>query len=175
MPRGTLFLIVGPSGAGKDTLINAARARLPTSMFVFPRRTITRSAGAGEDHMPIDLATFETRERSGAFALSWRAHGLAYGIDVAIVEALASGKHVVANVSRAIVAEARVKFDPVRVIEITASPATLAARLEARGREQRSEIEDRLSRRSDTPADITIVNDAALAQAVEKFTTALQG
>lgn len=174
-PRGTLFLVVGPSGAGKDSLIAAARERLDAG-YLFPKRVITRAAGtAGEDHIGIDDDAFERRERSGAFALSWRAHGYRYGIPAAIEDALAAGTNVVVNVSRAVSDEARAKVAPVRVIEVTASPAVLAERLRKRGRESEAEIAERLKRHEPVKADAVIKNDAALETAVASFVAALQG
>ena len=80
--EGVLFLIVGPSGVGKDTLIESARETLAQdSQFVFARRVITRPAEAGgEAHEAISEADFHRAEETGAFMASWRAHGLAYGI-----------------------------------------------------------------------------------------------
>lgn len=172
--RGTLFLIVGPSGAGKDTLIKAARPLLGPR-FLFPPRTITREAGPGEDHEPASLAAFEARERAGHFALSWRAHGLCYGITMSIAGALRDGDHVVVNVSRAVVTHARARFAPVRVILVTAPAEALRARLLARGREAAEDVAARLDRAAAVDADATIVNDGAPEPAVAAFVAALQG
>ncbi len=172
---GTLFLIVGPSGVGKDTLIAAARERLRNG-YAFPRRTITRPGQAGgEDHIPMDAATFEQQERSGAFALSWRAHGIAYGVPAAIADDLARGIHVVVNVSRTVAAEAKARFAPTRVVLVTASPEVLRARLQARGRDLASDIDERLDRAPSVAADTIIANDGALEPAIEAFVAALKG
>jgi ribose 1,5-bisphosphokinase len=173
--RGTLFLIVGPSGAGKDTLIAAARTALD-ARFVFPRRVITRpSEPDGEDHEVTDELSFAARERAGAFALSWRAHGLAYGIPASIAEELAAGKHVVANVSRAVVAVARARFVRTHIILVTAPAEVLRARLEARGREGGAAIDERLGRAQDVAPDSVIVNGGAAETAAQAFLAVLKG
>jgi len=175
MSRGTLFLVVGPSGAGKDALIAAARERLGSG-FVFPKRVITRPAGgADEDHVSVDDTSFERDERNGAFALSWRAHGLRYGIPAAIENALASGTNVVVNVSRGVVEDARARIAPVRVIEVTAPPAVLAERLRRRGRESVAQIAERMEPGKAVSADAVVVNDGALETAVTAFLAALEG
>lgn len=122
-----LVLVVGPSGAGKDTLLNAAREAFHGDPRVhFARRVITRPADPdGENHEPVTEAEFAARD----FALSWSAHGLRYGI-----AAVDTAPVVVANVSRGVIAQAAAHH-AVRVIEVTASPELLAARLAARGRE----------------------------------------
>ena len=101
-------LVVGPSGAGKDTLLDAARGALAGDpRFRFVRRVITRPADpGGEDHEPVTEADFATRD----FALQWQAHGLRYGIPADIAVDLAAGLVVVANVSRAIIAEPPTAF-----------------------------------------------------------------
>ena len=173
--RGTLFLIVGPSGSGKDTLIAAARERLGAG-YVYPRRTITRPADAGgEDHLAETAAGFEARESAGDFALTWRAHGLTYGIPASIDEELARGQHVVVNVSRTAVPEARKRFAPARVVLVTASPDTLRTRLVARGREDADALVERLERAPPVDADVIIMNDGALHTAGDAFVDALKG
>jgi ribose 1,5-bisphosphokinase len=173
--RGTLFLIVGPSGAGKDSLIQAARGALD-ARFVFPRRVITRPAGDGtEDHVALDGDTFAHHERTGAFALSWQAHGHSYGVPASIGADLAAGRHVVVNVSRAVVEAAKARFKPTRVIEVTAPPHLRAERLRKRGREAGGALDARLARERSVTADVTIVNDGALETAVTAFQSALRG
>jgi len=175
--RGTLFLVVGPSGAGKDTLI-AAAARARPDLFV-PRRVVTRSDTAGGEEIDsVDPREFEDMERAGAFALSWRAHGLAYGIPAELEGALSAGRDALVNVSRGVVDAARARFAPVRVIAITAEPGVLADRLAARGREDAGEIEARLVRSGlalPEGPDVTLIrNDAGLAAAEAALIAATQ-
>src|ERR1700722_14225051 len=136
-----LVLVVGPSGAGKDTLLDAARWALTDDpRFRFVRRVIPPPADAGgEAHEPVTEAEFATCD----FALAWQAHGLHYGIPADIAADLDAGRVVVANVSRGVIAEAA-RWFPVRVIEISAPPQVLAARLAARGRESASDVAARL-------------------------------
>ncbi len=145
---GTLVLVVGPSGAGKDTLIGgAAEALKDDPRFVFPRRIITRPQDAGgEPHIAQSPETFAEAEKAGAFALSWRAHDLAYGIPGAIRADLRAGRHVIVNVSRGVIDTARQAFPRVRVIAVTVPREVLAERLAARGREDAADIARRLER-----------------------------
>jgi phosphonate metabolism protein PhnN/1,5-bisphosphokinase (PRPP-forming) len=172
-----LILIVGPSGAGKDTLLLAARARLTGDGRVrFARREVTRpETPGGEPHLPVDRATFAARREAGAYALWWEAHGLAYGIPADIAADLARGVTVVASVSRAVIAEAASRF-AVRVVEITAPRDVLAARLAARGREGAEDIERRLQRSVDLPEGVelvTVMNDASVAEGCERLLAAM--
>jgi len=167
-----LVLVVGPSGAGKDTLLEAARVALAhDARFRFARRVITRPADAGgEAHEAVTEAEFATRR----FALQWRAHGLRYGIPA---EAIEPGIVTVANVSRTVIAEAARRF-PVRVIEVTAPAEVLASRLVARGREAAGDVAQRLARSVALPDDVivdTVVNDGPLEQGMRKFMAALLG
>ena len=133
--RGTLFLIVGPSGAGKDSLIAGARAALADNGdFVFARRSITRPAATErEDHETLAADEFLRRAQNGAFMLSWRVYDTDYGIAASYEAELAAGRHVIANVSRTIAAAAVAYYAPAHVIQVTAPRAVLEKRLRERG------------------------------------------
>ncbi len=172
-----LILIVGPSGAGKDTLINGVRAALRDQPSVrFVRRVITRAAGGEEVHESVTEAAFLQRQEAGEFALSWRAHGLYYGVPADIGLDLAQGRAVIANVSRAVVAEAAKRF-PVAVIEVSAPADVLARRLAARGREDAVDVARRLSRAIELPLPverISVVNDGTPEQGIRRLLAAIR-
>jgi ribose 1,5-bisphosphokinase len=177
--RGRLVLVVGPSGVGKDSVIEGVRARLGGEGGVLvARRMVTRPSGDGEDHDSCDPETFDALEKAGAFALSWRAHGLAYGIPIAVEDQRARGRDVIANVSRTVVEDARRRLPPVMVVEITAPPDVLAARIAARGRGSDRSAAERVGRSAGIPAvrpDLVVDNGGALEAAVERMAAALAG
>jgi ribose 1,5-bisphosphokinase len=175
---GRLILVVGPSGAGKDTLIEAARHALAVDhRYLFPRRIITRPASAAENNIVADETGFLGVRERGGFALAWSAHGHWYGIPAAIDADLARGAHVVINVSRTVVAEARRRWPDVTVIEVTAPSEVLAARIAARGRSSDGAGPQRLARRfeaGDRPvADRVIDNGSELDTAITAFLSAI--
>ena len=176
---GVLAAVVGPSGAGKDTLMEAARAALAGDAgFVFLRRAITRPAGAGgEDHRPMTRGDFLAAREAGRFALWWEAHGLLYGLDREEVEgALAAGRVAVANLSRGALAEAAARF-PLRVLEVTAPAAVLAARLAGRGREDAGDIARRLAREAALPGGLPVdrvMNDSTVEAGAARLLHALR-
>lgn len=158
---GTLLLVVGPSGAGKDTLIDIARARFAGDLRVlFARRLVTRPSGTGEAHGTLSEAEFDALLAEGRFPLSWRAHGLSYALGPEVAEVIAQGGVVVANGSRATLPEARRRFARVRVVHVTAPVPVRAARLAMRGRESADDIAERLARAPelDVAPDLTIDN-----------------
>jgi phosphonate metabolism protein PhnN/1,5-bisphosphokinase (PRPP-forming) len=162
--------VVGPSGAGKDTLMDGARAVLAGDpRFLFARRVITRPAEAGgEDHLPAITAEFARMRDQGAFALWWDAHGLSYGIPAGIAAQAGQGRVVVANLSRGVLADAAARF-PLLVLEITAPLELRAARLAARGRESVEDVARRLSREAPLPDGLNIrrvVNDGSPEQGI---------
>ncbi|MBX3581700.1 MAG: phosphonate metabolism protein/1,5-bisphosphokinase (PRPP-forming) PhnN [Rhizobiaceae bacterium] len=146
--NGAFVAVVGPSGAGKDTLIAHAKAALSEEPKVdFVRRVITRSCdGSTEIHDSMSDAEFVEAEKKGAFALSWEAHGLRYGIPSSVDGALHAGHVAIANLSRGALPALRERYANVAVVEVTADPEILASRLAGRGRETKEEILSRLAR-----------------------------
>ncbi|MDA7085998.1 phosphonate metabolism protein/1,5-bisphosphokinase (PRPP-forming) PhnN [Pseudomonas sp. SA3-5] len=144
---GRLIYLMGPSGSGKDSLLNAVRERLAARDCQIARRVITRSAEAvGEDAVVVGLADFERQEADGAFAMSWRANDLAYGIPRQIDEWLAAGQDVLVNGSRAYLGRARQCYPGLIGVVLTVDIDVLRERLLARGRETPEQIEQRLAR-----------------------------
>jgi ribose 1,5-bisphosphokinase len=142
-----LIYLMGPSGSGKDSLLEAAHERLAERNCVIARRVITRSAEAvGEDAIGVTPAAFDQQEAAGGFALSWRANGLAYGIPKQIDDWLAAGQDVLVNGSRAYLPEARQRYPELIGVLLTVEPAVLRERLLRRGRESLEQIEQRLAR-----------------------------
>jgi ribose 1,5-bisphosphokinase len=178
--HGVFVAIVGPSGAGKDTVIAYARDRFVGNEGVeFVRRVITRpSDAASEDHDTLADAAFEEAEHAGAFAVSWSAHGLRYGLPAHLDETIGSGHVAVANVSRGAIALLQARYANVIVVEITASADILAQRLAARGRESRGEVLARLARSAElgggVAGAIAIDNSGQREEAGERFVAVLR-
>jgi ribose 1,5-bisphosphokinase len=157
--------------------MQAARERAGPLM-VFARREITRPADAGgENHIAVTTAEFEARRANGAYALSWRAHGLGYGVPATIRGERARGRTVVVNVSRQVLDLARRVFGEVRVVSLVADGDLLRARLFQRGRETDVEIAERVAGaaayRVEGPDVVVVRNDGTLADGLAAFMAAL--
>ncbi|MFJ2366895.1 phosphonate metabolism protein/1,5-bisphosphokinase (PRPP-forming) PhnN [Pseudomonas sp. NPDC087697] len=145
--RGRLIYVMGPSGSGKDSLIDAARDSLLQLNCVVARRVITRSAeSVGEDALGVSTEQFAQMRRKGSFALCWSANGLDYGIPSEIDQWLSEGRHVLINGSRGHLPEAMARYPTLLPILLTVKTDALRKRLERRGRESAEEIEARLER-----------------------------
>ena len=163
---GRLILVVGPSGAGKDTLIAGARtACAGDDSVIFPRRVITRASTAAEEHDTLSNDAFRQAAAAGDFALWWEAHGLCYGIPAAIEADIRARRTVVCNVSRTIAGPARRRYGSVSVVHVTAPPDVLRLRLAARERGSDGDLADRMGRSAfaecGLDADVVIENVGA--------------
>lgn len=178
-----LIYIIGPSGAGKDSLLNSLRQEMadmtalsdmtdktnPPPLY-FAKRTITRSHDqSNEDHEAVDTSNFESLMNSNAFAMHWFANGLHYGVRHQELAPMSEGTWVMVNGSRAYLEEAKRRFPELTVLLITAPIEVLRKRLLSRGRENEQAIEARLSRSQDValgPQDLCVSNGGSLAESV---------
>lgn len=174
MPQGTLLFVVGPSGAGKDTLIAEAMKRRPDLHLM--QRSITRPAVDAE-HEALSTEEFAARIRADQFSLHWDAHGRRYGISRDLDTVLSQGKSVILNGSRGIVTDVRERYDPLKIIQVTAPLDVLSKRLRARGREDADDIEYRLGRAERGAARgadvVDVANGGSLEDGVRAFLEAL--
>jgi ribose 1,5-bisphosphokinase len=170
---------MGPSGAGKDSVMGRARALLPPDAPVaFAHRYITRPAEAGgENHVALSAAEFALRRAHGLFAFHWHAHGNHYGIGREIYAWRSAGLTVVVSGSREHFQKLGGLDDDTWPVLITASPDKLAERLATRGREDAKAAVQRIGRGEAYDVNdhrlVTIVNDGALETAAEAFVSLL--
>ena len=176
---GRLVLVVGPSGAGKDTLLRLANAACtddPT--IVFPRRVITREASASEDNEEVSAGTFQEALARGEFAMHWEAHGHSYALSRTIDDDIRAGRTVVANVSRTVVAAMRRAYADVVVVSIAAPPNVLAERIALRARGSDGTLEARLQRTVEDASaapDVTILNVSSAEFHARQFVRIIKG
>jgi len=168
---GRVIAVVGPSGVGKDSVMEGLHAALPNAHLV--RRVITRDKDAGgEDFDAVSVAEFEELVRNGAFAIHWRAHGLSYGIPKMVKYQLGQSKDCLINFSRKMLRQAENIFPNVIVLNVTAAPETIAERLLSRNRETETEITKRLAQADKalpTGMDVRhLPNDGSLAETVAR-------
>ena len=175
---GIMAVVVGPSGAGKDTLMNLAARHFAGRPDVhFVRRVITREGDAGnEDHRSVSEVDFDAMEQAGAFAVSWEAHGLKYGIPADVTNELARGNLVIANGSRSVLHRFQAAFPRLKIINVTARREVLAERLMARGRESREDVMKRLDRSTitfDGSYDVTDIDNSGTLEDAERAIVAV--
>jgi len=175
---GHLILVVGPSGAGKDTLLAHVRdATRGDESVIVARRVVTRAATDAEDHDSLSESEFDRAIAAGAFALWWGAHGNRYGIPVAADDAIRAGRTVLCNVSRAVVAQARARYAHVTAVLVTAPADVLRQRLAARGRASDGDIGQRVARASavEVTPDVVIMNDGPVSEAAKRLLDLARG
>ncbi len=144
-----LFYLVGPSGSGKDSIINALRDKLQAdSSILIAHRYITRNCDdSAENHIALSVPEFTHRKRSGLFAMDWQANGCNYAVGNEVNTWLNMGFSVLFNGSRQQIPLARELFgERLRVIVLNVEPTVLAERLRKRGREHEHDIAARLRR-----------------------------
>lgn len=193
-----LIYVMGPSGAGKDSVMHYAHERINSAYsfswqsgcqgsrqmrpLMFARRYITRSKSqdttGSEDHYPVSLEDFQRLKTQNAFALDWESHGLHYGIPAEIHTFLIDGAVVVVNGSRKALPLAVNRFPNLLPVLIEARQEILQRRLESRKREGKADIARRLLQSElalpEVSGLIRIDNSFALTEAGEQFTAVVR-
>ena len=176
---GRLVLVVGPSGAGKDTLLGLAKAACADDTgIVFPRRVITRQASASEDNEEVSAATRQRASERGQVAVQCETYGHRYALSRAIDDDIRAGRSVVANVSRTVIAKMRRAYANVVVVQVTAPPNVLAERIALRARGSDGRLDQRLNRTVEDASaapDVTIVNVSSAEYHARQFVRIVKG
>lgn len=178
--QGRLILVIGPSGSGKDSLLQAARPVLEEQGMRIARRTITRSPESiGEEAIGVSAQTFQHMQAQGEFALHWQANGLSYGIAREMDDWLAAGESVVVNGSRGHLEQARTLYPDLLAICLDVEPRVLRERLLSRGRESAEEVEQRLMRSAQLSGSLPkcvwhLDNSGALGETVSALLAVLE-
>lgn len=100
--QGLLFVLIGPAGTGKNTLMNGVLSRvadlhqLPTATT----RPIRPAEVQGREHLFVDVAEFERMDRDGELIERQRVHGQHYyGVPKSTVEnAIAANRDLIADI-----------------------------------------------------------------------------
>ena len=172
---GTLFLVIGNSGSGKDSIMMGAMKKYPKDMKegFLTKRYITRPPSEFEDNYTITKEQFDEMDSQGGFALKWHIYHLDYGVPIEIDEWLEKGHPVFVNVSRTIIKEAREKYKNIKVIFIEVPFDITLQRVKNRGREKGELLDERIERakthQSFPDADFTVDNSGALDDAIDQF------
>jgi len=172
---GTLFLIVGNSGSGKDSIISGVIEKYPLNLkkIYNPKRYITRPPSKTEENIHITPIEFKKLSEQGQFAFEWHIYGLDYGIPTKIDEFLLKEHPVIVNVSRTIIKEARKSYKNLKVIFINVPLEITIDRLKERGREKEKYLDKRIHRARDhqefQEADYLIDNTGPLDYAVDRL------
>ena len=173
--QGTLILVVGNSGSGKDSIINGAVEKYPLDLkrVYIVKRYITRPPSETEDNYFISSKEFNAMSKQGKFALQWHIYGLDYGVPIDIEEWLKTGHTVIVNVSRTIINNTRKKYKNLKVIFIEVPFEITLQRLKIRERESEQELKERIERARNNQkfpeADFVVDNSGELDEAINQF------
>jgi len=172
---GTLFLLTGNSGSGKDSLISGLIENYPLNLkqIIAPKRFITRPPSESENNISITPKEFRELEEKGDFALSWHIYELDYGIPKHIEEWLEKGHPVLINVSRTVIDVARRKYKNTKVVFVEVPFEITLQRIRDRKRENEELLNRRIERARQNQklptADFSVNNSGELDDAISQL------
>jgi guanylate kinase len=147
MRKGNLFIISGPSGAGKGTLVKELPARVPdlwVSVSVTTRAP--RPGGVeGRDYFLVSAGEFDRLTETDGL-LEWaEVHGNRYGTPRAAVQRqIAEGRQVILEIDPQGAFQVKNVLPDSVLVFIVAPIDELQRRLEGRGSETKEQVERRL-------------------------------
>lgn len=148
MRVGHLFIISGPSGAGKGTLVRELVKRVPETWVSVSATTRTPRPGErdGVDYYFLTPAEFDARVRAGEFLEHAEVHGNRYGtLRRAVERRLSHGMDVILEIDPQGAFQVRKQMDRSRLIFVKApSTEDLEKRIRNRGAESDEQIRTRL-------------------------------
>ncbi|MFO8112397.1 MAG: guanylate kinase [Desulfosalsimonadaceae bacterium] len=174
-PKGKLFIVSAPSGAGKTTLCNALRKRFPALAYSVSHTTRAprKNETDGQDYFFISKERFEEKIKKGEWAEWAQVHGNYYGTCAGqLHELLAAGRHVLLDIDVAGATQIKALFpQSIAVFIMPPSIEDLERRLRSRGTDSDEEIRKRIAHAHKEIAgkdfyDHVVVNDR-LEEAIE--------
>lgn len=150
-----LFVITGPSGAGKDTIVKELRERFPELHVAVTATTRERRPGEAEgvDYFFLDVPTFLERLANDEFMESAQVYGKPYGVPRNQVrQALQREQDVILKVD--VQGAATIKERWPEAIVIFVSPATMDQLLDQLRRRKTSDPEDLMRRFGEARAEL---------------------
>jgi ribose 1,5-bisphosphokinase len=138
--QGTLFIITGNSGSGKDSIIKEIQKIWPVEKIPLrvATRYITRPSHESEPYVYLKPDVFNRLKNDRQFFLTWHIYGLDYGIGKEVFQWISQGIHVLVNVSRTVIPQARKLLPSVKVIFISVPLDITISRLNKRRRESKN-------------------------------------
>lgn len=168
-----LFFLVGPSGVGKDTLLNHLKMhQYSENQPLVAHRYITRPVRENdENHIELSDFDFNRRKQAGLFLFDWESHGYRYAVGREARKWVKEGQNVIVNGSRKYLSTALETYSKTTPIWITVSEQILRQRLTQRGRESAEEIELRIQRNRELESNkldscVYINNDQSIEDTV---------
>ena len=147
-PNGAMLVIIsGPSGVGKDTIIDALKLRPHDPDYHYVVTCTTRGMRPGEvdgvDYHFLDRETFAAQRAAGEFLEANEVHGNWYGTPRRQVrEALAEGRDVILKIDVQGAQEVKENVpEAVLIFIVPPSLESLFQRLKARATESADELE----------------------------------
>ncbi|MGB3289069.1 MAG: phosphonate metabolism protein/1,5-bisphosphokinase (PRPP-forming) PhnN, partial [Burkholderiaceae bacterium] len=142
---GRLIYLMGPSGSGKDTVLEGLSHLMGQGCYLAPRVVTRPHTDTERGSISVSADEFAGMESCGLLAMAWQANGLAYGVPRDINDRLVAGCDVLVNGSRQYLPEARKRYQDLVPVLLCVDEGQLVQRLHARGRESGEQIRARLA------------------------------